>query len=312
MTISAKAIINTNGLCKKYGEFTAVDNLNLFISEGEIFGLLGPNGSGKTTIILMLLGLTEPTSGTASVFGFDPVKEPFRVKRLCGYLPEKIGFYENLTAGQNLRYFARLNGMPQNDMITQIDKTLHDVGLGVHKDTKVSKFSKGMKQRLGLANVLFKEPRLIILDEPTQGIDPKGIEEILDLLTEINNEVGTTILLSSHLIHHVQQICDNIGIMAKGRMRKRGKVKNLEDTFEENWIIEIEVRDINESILRSISELPDVRWVKSDGNMIFVECQRDIRSKLSLAIISKGGSLMGLRLVERTLGDIYKMYSEVP
>jgi ABC-2 type transport system ATP-binding protein len=228
--------VDTKNLVKKYGDFSAVKNLNLKISKGEIFGLLGPNGSGKTTIILMLLGLTEPTSGGIKVHDYDPVREPFMVKRIVGYLPERLGFYENISAVQNLRYFARLNQISEYDINQKITESLNLVGLGKNGSSKVKTFSRGMKQRLGIANVLIKEPKLIILDEPTQGIDPRGIQEILDLFIKINKESGTTIMLSSHLIHHVQQICDNIGIMSQGKMRVRAKLDLNELNTGQDWI----------------------------------------------------------------------------
>jgi ABC-2 type transport system ATP-binding protein len=310
MTLSPNSIIETKNLTKKYGNFVAVDKLNLSIPEGEIFGLLGPNGAGKTTIILMLLGLTEPTSGYSRVCGFDPLKDPFKVKRLCGYLPERLGFYENLTAGQNLRYIARLNKIPEDFASTRIDNTLIDVDLADHKNTKVKKFSRGMKQRLGIANVLFKDPRLMFLDEPTQGIDPKGIRELLDLLKTINKKKGITIILLSHLMFHVQQICDNIGIMGNGKLIKHGKVKGMYNEFEQKWIIEIESFNITENILKTISEIPEVIKVETNGNIIIAECESDLRSKISSSIINEGGSLLGLRLIEHSLEDIYQKYSE--
>jgi ABC-2 type transport system ATP-binding protein len=303
-------IIQTVGLTKKYGELLAVDGLDLAISEGEIFGLLGPNGSGKTTIILMLLGLTEPTSGSVRVCGFDPVREPFKVKRITGYLPERLGFYENLTAVENLRYFTKLNQIPDHESSKRISNVLYKVGLSDREDTKVNQFSRGMKQRLGIANVLVKKPKLVILDEPTQGIDPKGIQEILDLFTRINREEKITIILASHLIHHVQQICNNIGIMSNGRMIKRGALKLGDFNEQQNWIIEFEVQKINEALLDLVAEMPQVIKFERDGKLITAECKTDIRSEISRLIINNGGSLTGLRLIERSLVDVYKKYSE--
>ena len=302
--------IKTEDLTKKYGDFTAVESLNLSISKGEIFGLLGPNGSGKTTIILMLLGLTEPTSGALNVLGFDPVKQPFEVKRMVGYLPEKVGFYETLSAEQNLRYFGRLNRIEEDIITKRIEETLTQVGLGSNKQGKVNTFSRGMKQRLGIANVLIKDPKLIILDEPTQGIDPKGIQEILDLFQSINKEKKITIMLSSHLIHHVQQICDNIGIMSKGIMRVRGSVNLNELNLDEEWVIEFSSNDITSSIYEKIENMSGVRSIEADGMVYKANCSADIRPKIVKTIIQNGGSLLTLTLQERNLISIYKEYSE--
>lgn len=302
--------IKTEDLTKKYGDNTAVESLNLSISEGEIFGLLGPNGSGKTTIILMLLGLTEPTIGSLNVLGFDPVKQPFEVKRMVGYLPEKIGFYETLTAEQNLRYFGRLNRIEEDIITKRIDETLTQVGLGSNKQGKVNTFSRGMKQRLGIANVLIKDPKLIILDEPTQGIDPKGIQEILDLFQSISKEKNTTIMLSSHLIHHVQQICDNIGVMSKGIMRVRGSVNLNELNLDEEWVIEFSSNDITSPIFEKIENMDEVRSIEADGMVYIAKCSSDIRPKIVKTIIQNGASLLTLSLQERNLISIYKEYSE--
>jgi ABC-2 type transport system ATP-binding protein len=302
--------IKTKKLTKKYGEFTAVNNLNLSISKGEIFGLLGPNGSGKTTIILMLLGLTEPTSGELQVLGYDPIRQPFEVKRLVGYLPERLGFYENLTAKQNLTYFARLNRIDESKIKEKISESLNQVGLIKQEEAKVNTYSKGMKQRLGIANVLVKEPKLIILDEPTQSIDPKGIQDILHLFKNINKEKKVTILLSSHLIHHVQQICDNIGIMSQGKMRIRGSVNLNELDLDQDWIIEFTLNNISTGLVKDLKDLPQLRSLETEGNMFTAHCGTDIRSQIAKTVIENGGSLTSLNLQERSLINIYKKYSE--
>jgi ABC-2 type transport system ATP-binding protein len=258
----------------------------------------------------MLLGLTEPTSGSLKVLGFDPVKQPFEVKRMVGYLPEKIGFYESLTAEQNLRYFGRLNRIEEDIITKRIDETLTQVGLGSNKQEKVNTFSRGMKQRLGIANVLIKDPKLIILDEPTQGIDPKGIQEILDLFQSINKEKNTTIMLSSHLIHHVQQICDNIGVMSKGIMRVRGSVNLNELNLDEEWVIEFSSNDITNPIFEKIVNMDEVRSIEADGMVYTANCSADIRPKIVKTIIQNGSSLLTLTLQERNLISIYKEYSE--
>jgi ABC-2 type transport system ATP-binding protein len=297
--------IKTKKLTKKYGEFKAVSDLNLSISKGEIFGLLGPNGSGKTTIILMLLGLTEPTSGELQVLGYDPIRQPFEVKRLVGYLPERLGFYENLTAKQNLTYFARLNRIEESIIREKVSESINQVGLIKQEEAKVNTFSRGMKQRLGIANVLVKDPQLIILDEPTQGIDPKGIQEILHLFSNINKEKEATILLSSHLIHQVQQICDNIGIMSQGKMRVRGSLSLSEFDIDQDWIIEFTLNNISPELVKDLENLPQIRSLENEGSLFTAHCGNDIRAQIAKTVIENGGSLTSLNLQERSLINIY-------
>ncbi len=220
-------IIETEGLTKKYGHQAAVNHLTLQIQEGEVFGFLGPNGAGKTTTLLMFLGLTEPTSGKVRVMGFDPTRDPFHVKEKVGYLPENVGFYDDMDARQNLRFIARLNRIPDKVSSQRIDELLKLVGLFEEAKKKVGTYSKGMRQRLGIAEVLVKEPKLIFLDEPTIGLDPDGTNRMLDLIQSLSREKGMTIFLSSHLLDQVQRNCDRVGIMIKGDLVAIGPIGEL-------------------------------------------------------------------------------------
>jgi ABC-2 type transport system ATP-binding protein len=220
-------IIEAEGLTKKYGTQTAVNNLTFHIREGEVFGFLGPNGAGKTTTLLMFLGLTEPTSGKVRIIGFDPAREPLRVKEKVGYLPENVGFYDDMDARQNLRFIARLNRIPDGISAKKIDGLLEQVGLFEEGKKKVGTYSKGMRQRLGIAEVLIKEPKLIFLDEPTIGLDPDGTNRMLDLIHSLSRERNITIFLSSHLLDQVQRICDRVGIMIKGNLVAIGPIQEL-------------------------------------------------------------------------------------
>ena len=220
-------IIEAEGLTKKYGSQIAVNNLTLQIKEGEVFGFLGPNGAGKTTTLLMFLGLTEPTSGKVRVIGFDSTREPLRVKEKVGYLPENVGFYDDMDARQNLRFIARLNRIPDKVSAKKIDELLQQVGLLEEAKKKVGTYSKGMRQRLGIAEVLIKDPKLIFLDEPTIGLDPDGTNRMLDLIHNLSREKNITIFLSSHLLDQVQRICDRVGIMIKGNLVAMGPIQEL-------------------------------------------------------------------------------------
>jgi len=225
--LEGQIIIEAEGLTKKYGTQIAVNSLALQIREGEVFGFLGPNGAGKTTTLLMFLGLTEPTSGKVRIVGFDPTREPLRVKEKVGYLPENVGFYDDMDAGQNLRFIARLNRIPDGVSDKRIDELLEQVGLFEEGKKKVGTYSKGMRQRLGIAEVLIKEPKLIFLDEPTIGLDPDGTNRMLDLIHSLSRERNITIFLSSHLLDQVQRICDRVGIMIKGSLVAIGPIQEL-------------------------------------------------------------------------------------
>lgn len=225
--MKGQIIVETEDLTKKYGARTAVDHLNIKIEEGEVFGFLGPNGAGKTTTLLMFLGLTEPTSGKAKVIGFDPTREPFKVKEKVGYLPENVGFYDDMDARQNLRYIAKLNRISGEVSEKRIDYWLEMVGLSEESTKKVGAFSKGMRQRLGIAEVLIKEPKLVFLDEPTIGLDPDGTNRMLDLIHSLSREKNITLFLSSHLLDQVQRICDRVGIMINGTLVAIGPIEEL-------------------------------------------------------------------------------------
>ena len=216
-------VIEGAGLTKRYGRFTAVDGIDLAIGKGEVFGLLGPNGSGKTTTILLLLGLTEPSAGTIRVLGLDPLRKPLSVKRRVGYLPDQIGFYDHLSAAENLAYTARLAGLASPEAGKRIAEALERVRLSDVRDKRVATFSRGMRQRLGLAEVLAKGSEIAILDEPTSGLDPQSTQELLDLIRELAAD-GVTIVLSSHLLSMMQSLCDRVALFRRGRIGLIGKV----------------------------------------------------------------------------------------
>ncbi|MFQ5841646.1 MAG: ABC transporter ATP-binding protein [Thermodesulfobacteriota bacterium] len=223
----AQTVIGTKELSKYYGQQAAVERLTLQVQEGEIFGFLGPNGAGKTTTILMLLGLTEPSSGEARVCGFNPTREPLKVKRLVGYLPENVGFYPDMTARENLQYVARLNKVPARDSSQKIDEALDITGLSQEGKKKVGAFSRGMRQRLGIAEVLIKDPKLCFLDEPTLGLDPDGAIRMIELIQSLSRDRNITALFSSHNLDQVQRICHRVGIMIKGKLVAMGPMGDL-------------------------------------------------------------------------------------
>lgn len=223
-------IIEMTGLTKRYNRFTAVDRIDLNIREGEIFGLLGPNGAGKSTTILMILGLTEPTGGKVSVRGINSTTHPVEVRRRVGYLPEDVGFYEDMTGFENLVYTAELNGISRGEAKEKAVELLHRVGLGEELKKRTGQYSKGMRQRLGLADVMIKNPEVIILDEPTSGIDPAGVQDFIRLIQQLSDETGLTVLFSSHHLNQVQTVCDRAALFNQGRLLTVLDINDLKDT----------------------------------------------------------------------------------
>ena len=221
------SIVKTTGLTKRYDHQTAVDQVSFQVMEGEIFGFLGPNGAGKSTTLLMLLGLSDPTEGSAEVCGLDPRKRAIEVKRLVGYLPENVGFYNDLDAVQSLQYIADLSGMEKKKIRSSIEEVLTTVGLTENATKKVGAYSRGMKQRLGVAEVLLKNPKVMFLDEPTLGLDPDGAMKLVELIQSLNQQRNITVLISSHNLHQVQKISHRVGIMIRGKMVAEGSIDAL-------------------------------------------------------------------------------------
>ena len=306
---SGETAILTEGLTKRYGSKIAVDALDLVIRRGEVFGLLGPNGAGKTTTILMLLGLTEPTAGTVAVDGLDPSRDALAVKRRVGYLPDDVGFYDSLTGRQNLLYTAALNRVPRREAADRIDELLNVVGLVDVADQKVGGYSRGMRQRLGLADALVKEPTILILDEPTVNIDPRGVQQLLEVVDRLRAERGVTVLLSSHLLHQVEQVCDRIGIFVDGRLVALGSVEELAATTADRWVIELVVDGGGDGRIGSaLLGVPGVESLDRDGARWRVSARRDVRADLARTAIAAGGSLVHLARQGADLDAIYHRY----
>jgi len=303
-------IIIAEKLSKKYNDSLVVDNINLNIGKGEIYGLLGPNGAGKSTIILMLLGLTEPSSGKISVSGFNSTREPLKVKRITGYLPEKLGFYEDMTARQNLSYTAELNNINQNEIPKKIDEVLEIVSLNKNKNQLVKQFSRGMKQRLGIADVLIKDPELVIFDEPTEGLDLKVANQILETTKRLNEEKGITFLISSHQLNLIQDICHRVGVLSKGKLIGEGEINNLGSSLfgGGKYRIEVEISEVSKDIIEKLKNIDKVKNINQDGNIIEVVCDKDIRSEISKTIANSGLLMTRMNIKDYALEEIYLKY----
>ncbi|HVZ15245.1 MAG TPA: ABC transporter ATP-binding protein [Bauldia sp.] len=302
-------VIEAAGLTKRYGKSVAVDGIDLAVEKGEVFGLLGPNGSGKTTTILMLLGLTEPSGGQVRVLGYDPLRQPLEVKRRVGYLPDSVGFYDHLSARENLAYSARLAGIPAAEARKRIEAALVRVGLGAVADRRTNTFSHGMRQRLGLAEVLIKQPEVAILDEPTNGLDPQATQELLTLIGELRRD-GITILLSSHLLGLVQTICDRVALFRKGRIGLVGTVSDLaRQVLGGAYVVEVEAEGVDlKAALAGVEGIVAVTPV--NGSMSRVDAHQDLRPEIARRVISAGGALRNMAIRRAGLDEVYVRYFE--
>lgn len=315
-TTSTEPLIQTRGLTKAYGTTVAVDGIDLSIRAGEIFGLLGPNGAGKTTTVLMLLGLTEPDDGTVRVCGLDPARKPLTVKRQVGYLPDTVGFYEQLTGRQNLRYTARLNELSDSETEDRIDDLLHQVGLEEAADRPVGGYSRGMRQRLGLADTLVKDPLVVILDEPMMGIDPEGVIEMQALIIRLARAEGRAVLLTSHLLHQVQRTCDRMAIFVDGRVVAEGTASELAMELTDGHAVVEVVGDTTEEALRAALgaesgvDADDVELVGVDRWRIRMPVSG--AEHLLAALVAAGINVREIRDLGSDLDEIYHRYFTQP
>lgn len=307
-----QTIIETKNLTKEYGEKTAVNQLNLSIYEGEVFGLLGPNGAGKTTTILMLLGLTEPTDGKATILGMDCTRDPISVKSKVGYLPDNVGFYGDMTGRENLRFTGRLNGIDGEALEKRIDELLERVGMTYAADQKTGTYSRGMKQRLGVADVLMKDPKIIIMDEPTLGIDPEGMRELLQLIQNLSREDGRTILISSHQLYQIQQVCDRVGIFVDGSLIACGKIEDLGSQVqkENHFTLELNTKPCDDKLLAAIRQLKGVQKLEKEGDLFRIESSQDMRKELSAFLGQNGYTIQHMHQRGGDLDEIYRLYFE--
>ncbi|HXN43633.1 MAG TPA: ABC transporter ATP-binding protein [Xanthobacteraceae bacterium] len=300
-------VIEAEGLTKRYNGAAAVDHVSFNVSRGEIFGLLGPNGAGKTTTILMLLGLTDLTEGKARVLGHDPEREPLAVKRRVGYLPDSVGFYDHMTAAENLRYTARLMGMREAEREDRMAAALRQVELTKVADNRVATFSRGMRQRLGLAEILMKEAAVAILDEPTSGLDPQATLELLDMIRALKRE-GVSVLLSSHLLDRVQSVCDRVALFQAGKIVLIGTVAELgRQVLGGGFAVEVEAQ--GSGLAERLREVPGVTAVEQRGpDRVRLLADRDVRPQAAAAVVTAGGQLFRLSVEEPSLEMIYTRY----
>jgi ABC-2 type transport system ATP-binding protein len=305
--VTVATTIRTRRLTKRYDGKAVVDDLHLEISAGEVFGLLGPNGAGKTTTILMLLGLVEPSDGEMRVLDLDPRLHPLEVKRRVGYLPDAVGFYDNMTGRENLRFTARLNGVDGAE--ERIDALLGDVGLSDAADQLTGEYSRGMKQRLGLADALVKRPSVLILDEPTTAIDPEGVAEMLELIRRLATDEDVTILLSSHLLNQVQAVCDRVAIFVAGRVVADGTPHELASRQAGASRVEFRFAD-GEPSARRLEALPGITSVeqgRAPGSWVATLDAASLADTVA-GLAADGARITGVHRLDEDLDAIYRRY----
>jgi ABC-2 type transport system ATP-binding protein len=302
-------VITARGLTKRYRRTTVVDAIDFDVAKGEIFGLLGPNGAGKTTTILMMLGLTDVTAGEVRVLGHDPVRQPLAVKRRVGYLPDSVGFYDYLTAAENLVYTARLMRFAPAERARRIAGALSRVQLGEVANKAVRTFSRGMRQRLGLAEIVMKGAEIAILDEPTSGLDPQATVDFLALIEQLKHE-GVTVLLSSHLLDQVQRVCDRVALFQAGRIVLQGTVPELaKEVLGAGFVVEVDaVAPSGADLEARLLAIPGVSTVQRAGDRYRLTAVRDVRPDAARAVVAADGALTQLSVDTPSLEAIYTRF----
>ena len=305
----AESVIQVSGLTKKFGDFTAVDHVSFDVKQGEIFGFLGPNGAGKSTTIRMLCTLSRPTEGTATVAGYDVVKEDSRVRQHIGLVSEKLIMYNDLKARENLRLFGELYDIPKDALAKRIEKLLSFVRMEKWADARIRTFSTGMKQRINVIRALVNQPEILFLDEPTLGLDPQSTVEIRELVRRINLENRTTIILTTHMMVEADLLCDRIGIIDHGKIVALDTPANLKKLVSgtDTTVLDFEIPNLTPALLTSLASLSCVASsVQEDETHVKVRAKGDdCFDEVIDGIRKNGGKVQGVRNLEPTLEDVF-------
>lgn len=309
--VANENVIELKNLTKKFGkhnESIAVNALNLEVKRCEVFGFVGPNGAGKTTTMKMMIGLLEPTSGTGKVAGFDIVREVINIREATGVLPEPAGFYDHLTARQNLRFYAKLYDIESDVREKRIVDLLNLVGLEKAIDQKIGGFSTGMRKRFGLAQALINEPSILFLDEPTSGIDPLGAQMMRDLIKDLNQNKGVTVFLSSHSMEEVEEICDRIAIVARGKLLAVGSVEELRAIVREKegvrYLLEVQDIPLSETI-EVVKNVDGVQVIDTQDRILHVHTNTMLRTEIAKSVKSAGGTISMFEEEEMNLQKLF-------
>jgi ABC-2 type transport system ATP-binding protein len=304
-TISQQTAIEVSGLRKTYNHVPAVDNVSFSVNKGEIFGFLGPNGAGKTTTIKSILDLIHADAGSITINGIDVRTRGKEAKKYVGYMPEKVAFYDNLTAIQNMNFYAEIKHASKQECVSLIN----ELGLGDTGKKRVGKFSKGMLQRLGMARALLGSPPILILDEPSGGLDPRGVVLIRDKILEMKKK-GTTIFVSSHILSEIQEICDRVGIINKGVLVAQDSVESLSKKLNLKPQMSITLDKLSSAVEDAVRNLPGVEHVVSKGNTLEIICDGAMKAKVILAITNAGANIQNLQTKEPSLEEVFMRYTE--
>ena len=298
--------IETVGLTKRYEHLTAVDKLNLKVAAGSIHGFLGPNGAGKTTTIKILVGLLRADGGVARIFGEEVSVDRPSVRLNVGFMPELPKFPKHLKGWELLDIYGRLYGMSQQQRRDQLPKLFESVGLKGRENDLIGKYSKGMQQRLGIAQALLNEPALVILDEPSLGLDPVGMVEVRDLIRNVASQ-GLTVFLSSHLLFEVEQVCTNVTIIDKGVALVSDTIENVSRKNKAPAMLQIEVANLTDSIVENLKKLPFITDIKTEDNKLSITLatKEDVRSQVSEAVTSSGGIIVSMNITGQSLEDVF-------
>ena len=303
------AVIEVSNLTKKFGDFTAVDHISFDVKKSEIFGLLGPNGAGKTTTIRMLSTLTRPTEGTATIGGYDIVKNDSKVRELIGLVSEKMIMYDRLTAKENLMFFGKLYNIPKEILEERIDELLELVQLSQWKNSKVGTFSTGMRQRMNVVRALLNMPKVLFLDEPTLGLDPQSTVEVREFVKKINRENETTIILTTHMMNEADILCDRIGIIDHGKISALDTSTNLKNSISSanTTILVLEISNLNPDLISTIRALSCVETVSQENTShIKVHAHGDDAFDSVIdAIRAKKGKIVTIQNIQPTLEDVF-------
>jgi ABC-2 type transport system ATP-binding protein len=298
--------IATKNVYKKYGSRFVLEDLSLNVDQGSIYGFLGQNGAGKTTTIKLLSGLSIPTQGHIFIAGMDLSSESEKIKHILGLVPQDSGFYDERTALSHMVYYGRLKGLSKKESLEQSRYLLDHVGLGNEMFKKVGYFSHGMKTRLGVAQALLNNPKILILDEPTNGLDPVGIRQIRQILHEFNNK-GITIFLSSHNLLEVQEICTHVGILDKGKLVVESSIEKIRH-LESNGVITIGVYNLSSKIISLVQNLEFVlkTELKDEHTLeIYVNSKVDVKPEINRLIVEGGGQVFKLMENSLSLEDAF-------
>ena len=293
-------VISVNNLTKIYNNTPAVKNLSFSVKKGEIFGFLGPNGAGKTTTIKSMLGLIFSNYGNIAIDGYDISKYSKHIKRFVGYMPEKVAFYDNLTAIQNLNFYAELKNVPK----TECHRLIQEFGLQEHAHKKVGNYSKGMVQRLGMARAILGNPPILVLDEPSAGLDPHGVKLIREKIKQLNRS-GVTIFISSHILSEVQAICSQVGIVNNGILIAQDTVDALSKNLQIKPKITLVISNMSEKIKNIVEKIEGVQSSQIIGNTLEVFCLPESRAKVIIEVNKAGGNIKNIMTEEASLEDVF-------